>query len=388
MEGVVKTLVIDDEYAQMEDFWWLLRREGFDLDFAVNREEAQQKYNHNFYDLIVIDALLGRDFLMSSQTGVAATPSGVDIYHEIRRYVHVQSVPLVILTNDPGRVNAYKLEDNDPYLKVMGKGLDVSRIAKESRALIEAADALLLQAEEQGQKVWQSPVAEEGWPNEHPLFIRGQRKQIRVMVHFVPCRLEDLIHPLEHPPGENWHFEAEFRELLTSRAEVGHVLKMVPRHNPHHQPLGLMYIREHGEGYNWYEDILFETAPRLRRDANTRNSMDCGVAMTARFLLECLYRGGKTVHEFRQTQSPLHESATRIKPLNHGEEFLKHLGFDALPTNPQLMFASRQTCERILTACLPLTGPLEIMMEATIKSGRRHFRTLACFGALNRYSDK
>lgn len=346
MPDQVKVLVIDDEYDQMDDFWWHFKREGFALDFASTRLEATHKYTHNFYDLIVIDALLGRDFNISDRPGLAAVPSGVEIYREIRHYVHARSVPLVILTNYLPRVKQYKLEEEDPYLRVMGKNLAVSQIAQEIRRLLQEAEELLLKEEQYSQTGWQSQVAAENWPNEYPLFIRGQGKNSRIMVHFVPCQLDDITHPLEHDPGGKWQFEAEFRELLTDKTQVGQVLKMVPRYNPHHQPLGLMYLRETTEICHWYEDVLFETAPRLRREVQTRKSADCGVALTARFLLENLYRDGMTVHDFRHAQNSV-TLPIRIKPKMNGEPFLKHLGFTP-GDEVELLEASREVYERIM----------------------------------------
>ena len=345
-----KVLVIDDEHQIMSPLWFHLTRGGFDLDFAATWEEAKQKYQTYLYDMIAIDALLKRDFMKSGNSGYDRAPSGIEIYRELRRDIYAHSIPLVVLTNNIERISGYRLEEGDPYVKIIYKGMQSAALVQSMHDVLEAAQRIPEEEERRAANFLPGAVPPtESWANLFPLFVQNARPIQRIMVQFLPANSEEVDTARLWDVEEEWKFQTEFEEVLSEEARRGEVLLMRPRQNMQHTPLGLIYISQQTGATPWNTLAFFETAPRYQRHAQSRLRSGCGLALTARFILECLWRRDIYPHDYLRGQGSLELKDTWVRTVGHGGDFLEWLKFEPVPGHDGLMQASDAVCRDILT---------------------------------------
>ncbi len=77
-----RILLVDDEPAIIKGLVFSLKQDGYELDSALDGEEALEKFNGNHYDLIVLDVMLPK----------------VDGLTVLRKIREVSSVPVIMLT--------------------------------------------------------------------------------------------------------------------------------------------------------------------------------------------------------------------------------------------------------------------------------------------------
>ncbi len=77
-----RILIVDDEPAIIKGLSFSLKQDGYEIDSAVDGEEAVEKFNSNPYDLIILDVMLPR-------------LNGLEVLERIREQ---SRVPVIMLT--------------------------------------------------------------------------------------------------------------------------------------------------------------------------------------------------------------------------------------------------------------------------------------------------
>ena len=77
-----KLLIVDDEPAIVKGLKFSLGQDGYDIDAAYDGEEAVEKFNNNYYDLIILDVMLPK-------------LNGLEVLQKIREK---SSIPVIMLT--------------------------------------------------------------------------------------------------------------------------------------------------------------------------------------------------------------------------------------------------------------------------------------------------
>ena len=128
-------LVVDDEAALLTLVRYNLEKDGFEVDEAVDGEEAMMMIHERRPDLVLLDWMMPR-------------LSGIEVCRRIRRTAETQNLPIIMLTargEENDRVRGLDCGADDYVVKPFSPGELVARVRAVLRRLRPAFEAKFLE---------------------------------------------------------------------------------------------------------------------------------------------------------------------------------------------------------------------------------------------------
>jgi len=119
----LKALVVDDDRAILDLVSRVLEREGFQVDRAIDGEQALERISNSSYQLILLDLMMPK-------------MDGVQVLERIRR-VNSQSLRKIIVTSAAAELHLGRLQG---VCHVLPKPFDITSLANHARDCALPAD--------------------------------------------------------------------------------------------------------------------------------------------------------------------------------------------------------------------------------------------------------
>lgn len=115
-----KVLVVEDETSYLKVYRLKLEKEGYDVVFAEDGEEAIKKVDQEHPDVILLDLMLPKK-------------NGFFVLKEIRERKEMSSVPIIVASNlgqEEDRQRAQEMGAQDYFVKANTSMADILQIIK------------------------------------------------------------------------------------------------------------------------------------------------------------------------------------------------------------------------------------------------------------------
>jgi len=125
----VKILLVDDEPQILKQFERALKRVSYEVDVAYSGEEGWEKYQQNYYDVIVVDWRMGK-------------MSGMDLMREIDEkhpHPHTKMIMVTAYGDESTAIDAHHHHAFD-YLK---KPVDMVEFRKKIEEAVKRRDGII-----------------------------------------------------------------------------------------------------------------------------------------------------------------------------------------------------------------------------------------------------